>query len=351
MNDDEVNSILEPPYDHRNAYMLFYMRDNDSLETAVAQATAASSEGPPKSFSSIGKKRAREDGDIEEDIGKPVRQALFSSSGAGPSNPGVGTKVNGMLPKQDHQPQPFHSAKPSIVRPPQSQSPDSEDDKGRVESPHFHKKAKLNVGVTFNKEGDGAEGKKKKKKKPRGNSFKSSSFSLSDKQPSLDLPGVSSDHEEELGTADLANKAVILSGPPLSPSTSPSAAGPSPPKKRKLVDYSSEGENGPTDSDDGDSDRRMKVSSPASSVSPPLEREHEEAISSERLPGSVFAPSSSSTQQQWDDLHKPKKQKYMSLSKREQKRKKGLNPYGMAGHQAGGSASIGGNTRRRPGGI
>ena len=360
MNDDEVNGISEPPYDHRNAYMLFYMRDSDSLETAVAQATATLPEGPSKSFSSIGKKRAREDDDIEEDIGKPVRQALFSIGGAGPSNPIVGKKVSGMLPKQDRQAQLSCLAKPSLARPPHNQLPDSED--SEVESPH-QKKARLNLGVTFDREKDRVEGKKKKKKKlPQGNIVKLSSLSLSGKRPSLDLTNVSSDHEEEEPEAsDLANKAVIFSTPPLPPSTSsPTAAIPPPSKKRKLVEYSSGGENGATDSNDADGDHRSKRSKASSSASScasssSIEREREDGISSDRVPNSMFAPSSSSTQQspqlqlQQNVRHK-KPRMYWSRHKQD-RRKSFSNPFAMAGHQAGGFASIGAHVRRRPGGI
>ena len=367
MNDDEVNSISEPPYNHRNAYMLFYMRDGDSLEAAVAQATATSPEAPSKS--SIGKKRAREDDDVEEDTGEPVRQAFSSSSGAGPSNPVAGKKVNGMLPKQDRPPQLSYLAKPSLARPPHNRLPASEDEKEEVESPHSHKKSKLNVGVTFNGEGHGAEGKKKKKKKktPQGNIIKLSSFNLSGKEPSLDLPNVSSDpdHEEgELDTSDPANTATILSTPPLPPSTPPTAS-PAPARKRKLVDYSSEGDHEPTDGEDATGDRRskkFKATSPSSSVSSlPEQREEEEeeeedAMRSDRARDNTrFAQPSLSPQQkqQWNTAYKPKKQKYMSLHKQERKRQSLGNPFGLAGHPAGGSGSarIGGSTRRRPGAI
>ena len=343
--------------------MLFYMRDSDSLEAAVAQATAASPEAPSKSSSSIGKKRAREDDDIEEDTGRPVCQAFLSSSGAGPSNPAAGKKVSGMLPKQDRPPEFSHLAKPSLSRPPHNRLPASEDEKEEVESPQFHKKAKLNVGVAFNGVGHRAEGKKKKKKRtPQGNIIKLSSFNLSGKQPSLDLPNVSSDpdhEEEELGTSDPANTATILSTPPLPPSTPPTADKPSPAKKRKLVDYSSEGENGPTDGEDAPGDhrsRRPQAASPASPVSSaPEQREtasSADAMLPDLVPGSMFGPSLSPQQrQQWNTAYRPKKQKYASEHKREQKRKSLGNPYALAGHPSGGSASIGGSIRRRPGGI
>ena len=360
MNDDEVNSISEPPYNHRNAYMLFYMRDSDSLEAAVAQATATSPAAPFKSSSSIGKKRAREDDDDEEDTGKPVRQDFLSSSGAGPSNP-AGKKVSGMLPKQDRPPQLSHLAKPSLARPPHNRLPASDDEREELESPHFHKKAKLDVGVTFNGEGHRAEGKKKKKKKklPQGNIIKLSSVNLSGKQPSLDLPNVSSDpdpdHEEgELDSSDPANTATILSTPPLPPSTPPTTDRPSPMKKRKLVDYSSEGENEPTDGDDATGDYHSKkhpAASPASSVS-----SLSDAMPPHRAPNPVFAPPSTSLspqqRQQWNTAYRPKKQKYTSEHKQARKRRSPGNPYGLAGHPSGGSASsIGGSFRKRPGGI
>ena len=353
MNDDEVNSILEPPYNHRNAYMLFYMRDSESLEAAVAQATATSPAAPFRSSSSIGKKRAREDEDDEEDTGKPVRQDFLSSSGAGPSNP-AGKKVSGMLPKQDRPPQLSHLAKPSLARPPHNRLPASDDEREELGSPHFHKKAKLDMGVTFNGEGHRAEGKKKKKKKmPQGNVIKLSSVNLSGKQPSLDLPNVSSDpdHEEgELDGSDPANTATILSTPPLPPSTPPTGDKPSPAKKRKLVDYSSEGESGPTDGDDATGDchsKKHQAASPASSVS---------SLPDATPPRPVFAPPSSSLspqqRQQWNTAYRPKKQKYTSEHKQARKRRSLGNPYGLAGHPSGGSASsIGGSFRKRAGGI
>ncbi len=337
MNDDEVDGILEPPYGHRNAYMLFYMRDSDSLETAVAQAIGTSPEGPSKSSSSIGKKRAREDDDVEEDVGKPVHHAWLSSNGAGPSNPAGGRKVSGMLPKQDRPPQPLHIAKPSLARPPHNRLPDSEDEREEEESPQLHNRAKLDLGVTFNKEGDRVEGKKKKKKKTQENVAKLSSLSLSGKERSLDLRNVSSDLEEEdLEISDLANKAVIHSSPPLPPSTSPLAAMPSPSKKRKLVDYSSGGETGATDNDDADGDPGSKkswASSATSSVSSlPERREHEGVTLSDRVPDSMFAPRSLATpqRQQWG---RPKKQKYSSQRKQEERRRKGVvNPFARVGY-------------------
>jgi len=338
MNDDEVNCISEPPYGHRNAYMLFYMRDSDSLETAVAQATTTSPEGPFKSLSSIGKKRAREDDDIEEDLGKPVHHAFLSSNGAGPSNTAGGRKVSGMLPKQDRPPQLLHTAKQSFARPPHNRLPDSEDEREEEDPPRFRKEAKLDMGATFNRVGDRAEGKKKKQ--PQENVVKLSSLSLSGKQPSLDLPDVSSDpEEEELDISDLANKAVIHSSPPLPPSTSPFAAMSSPSKKRKLVDYSSGEENGATDNDDADGDRSSKKSrgsSTASSVSPfPERRGREDATMSDRMPDSMFTLGSSATPQQrhqWNPSHKPRKQRYSSQRKQEERKRKAFNPFGHVGH-------------------
>jgi len=367
MNDDEVNTILKPPYNHRNAYMLFYMRDSDSLDTAVAQATTTTPETPSKSLSSIGKKRAREEDDVEEDIGQPVHQVLSSSNGAGPSNPAGGKKVSGMLPRQDRPPPVLHLAKPPLARPPHNRLPDSEDEGEEVESPRF-RKAKLNLGVTPNREKDRAEGKKKKKKKlPQGNIAKLSTLGPPGKQPSFGLPNLSSDHEDgELELSDLANEAVILSTPPLPPSTSPA-----PSKKRKLVDYSSGGDSGPTDSDGADGERRSKKSrasssSPASSVASVLEldqrgrergREREGggggAASAGLVPDPVFAqaqaPLSTPRQrQQWNESYnKPRRPQYTSQHRQERRRKSFGNPFGLAGHQAGGSASI----RRRPGGI
>ena len=338
MNDDEVDSIVEPPYGHRNAYMLFYMRESDSLETAVAQAISTSPEGPSKSPSSIGKKRAREDDDVEEDVGKPVHHTWLSSSGAGPSNPAGGKKVSGMLPKQDRPPQPLHTAKPSLARPPHNRLPDSEDEREEEESPQLlHNRAKLDLGVTFSKAGDRAEGKKKKKKTSPENIAKLSSLSLSGKERSLDLQNVSSDlEEEEREISDLANKAVIYSSPPLPPSTSPLAAKPSPSKKRKLVDYSSGGESGATDSDDADGDPDSKkslassITSSASSL--PERREREDATLSGHVPDSMFAPRSLATpQRQRQD--RPKKQKYSSQRKQEERKRKGYgNPFGHAGY-------------------
>lgn len=350
-----MDSILEPPYSHRNAYMLFYMRDSGSLETAVAQATATSPEGPSRSLSSIGKKRAREDDNIEEDMGRPVRHAL-SSNGAGPSSIAVSRKVGGMLPKQDRPPQVLHTTKPSLARPPHNRLPDSEDEKEEAKSPHFHKKAKLDVGVAFNSERDRAKGKKKQKKL-QGDIVKLSSLSLSGEQPSLDLPNVSSDHEEEeLETFDLANKAVIYSSPPLPPGTSSPAAMPSPSKKRKLVDYSSGGDDGPTDSDDAgdncDATTSKPASSPASSASasasgfassplPGPERQGREDATimlSERVPeNSMFPQPSLATpqqRQQWNGSYKPKKpKKYSSQRKQEDRRRKGFgNPYAYVGY-------------------
>lgn len=362
MNDDEVNCIVEPPYNHRNAYMLFYMRDSDSLETAVAQATAPSPEGPSASLSSIGKRRARENDDVEEDIGEPVRQALLSSNGAGPSNPVMEKKVGGMLPKQDRPPQLSHLAKPSFSRPPHNQLPPFEDEREEVESLHLRKKAKPDVGDTSNREGERPEGKKKKKKKkrPQGNIVELSPMSLSDNRHSSDPSNVPSDHEEVLETSDLANKAFILSTPPpLPPSTSSAAATPSPSKKRKLVEYSSGGENGSMESDDADGDRRSKkskASSPASSASTsPGQRDREDTLWSGPMPNSMFAQPSSSLspqqQRQWNVFHKPKKQKYLSQHKREQRRKSAGNPFGFAGHPAGGSPGIGRNLHKRPRGI
>lgn len=334
MNDDEVNSISEPPYGHRNAYMLFYMRNSDPLETAVAQATGASPERPSKSLPSIGKKRAREDDD-EEDIGKPVHPAFLSSNDAGPSN---GRKVSGMLPKQERPPPLFHIAKQSLARPPHNRLPDSEDEREEEELPYFQKEDKLDKGVTFNRVGGRVEGKKKKL---QGNINKLSSLSLSGEVPSLDLPNVSSDHEEEeLEISDLANKAVIHSSPPLPPNTSPLAAMSSPSKKRKLVDYSSGGENGATDNDDADGDRsskKSKASSTASSASPlPERRGREDAIMSDRVPGSMFTLGSSATpqqRQQWNPSYKPKKQRYSSQRKQEERKRKGhSNPFANLGH-------------------
>ena len=332
MNDDEVNSISEPPYGHRNAYMLFYMRNSDPLETAVAQATGASPERPSKSLPSIGKKRAREDD--EEDIGKPVHHAFLSSNDAGPSN---GRKVSGMLPKQERPPQLLHIAKPSLARPPHNRLPDSEDEREEEEPPYFQKEAKLDTGVTFNGVGGRVEGKKKKKKL-QGNINKLSSLSLSGEVPSLDLPNVSSDHEEEeLEISDLANKAFIHSSPPLPPNTSPLAAMSSPSKKRKLVDYSSGGENGATDNDDADGDRgskKSKASSTASSASPlPERRGREDAIMSDRVP--VFSLGSLATpqqRQQWNASYKPKKQRYSSQRKQEERKRKVSNPFARVGH-------------------
>ena len=362
MNDDEVNGIVQPPYDHRNAYMLFYMQDSNSLEAAVAQATAPSPEGPFTSSSSVGKKRAREDDDVEEDIGEPVRQPLLSSHGAGPSNPATGRKVGGMLPKQDRPPQLSHLAKPSLSRPPHNQLPPSEDEEGEVESPHPQKKAKPDAGDTPNREGERAEDKKKKKKKkkkrPQENIVELSSMSPSGDPPSLELSNVPSDREEEvLESSDLANKAFILSTPPLPPSTSPAAATPSLLKKRKLVDYSSGGESRSMESDDADGDRRSKksrASSPASSVSSPLgQREREDTLWSGHMPNSMFTQSSLSPQQQqqWNPSYRPKKQKYSSQHKREQRRKSFGNPYESVGYQAGGSPSIGRKFHKRPRGI
>lgn len=338
MNDDEVDSILEPPYAHRNAYMLFYMRDNDSLETAVAQAISTSPEGPSKTSSSIGKKRAREDDDVEEDVGKPVHHAWSSSNGAGPSNPAGGRKVSGMLPKQDRPPQPFHTAKPSLARPPHNRLPDSEDEREEEESPQLHNRTKLDFGITFSRSGDKVEGKKKKKKGTQENIAKLSSLSLSGKERSLDLRNISSDlDEEELGVSDLANQAVIHSSPPLPPSTSPLAAKPSPSKKRKLVDYSSGGESGATDDDDdadGDpgSKKSLASSTTSSASSLPGRRGHKDATLLDRVPDSMFAPRPLVTpQRQRGD--RPKKQKYSSQRKQEERRRKGFgNPFATVGH-------------------
>lgn len=330
MNDDEVNSISEPPYCHRNAYMLFYMRESDALETAVAQATGTSPEGPSKSSSSIGKKRAREDDGIEEDVGKPVHHAWASSNGAGPSNTAGGRKVSGMLPKQDRPPQLLHIAKPSLARPPHNRLPDSEDEREEEELPQVHKRAKLDMGVTFNRGGDRAEGKKKKKK-TQENIVKLSSLSLSGKEPPLDLRNVSSDQEEEeLGVSDLANKAVIHSSPPLPPSTSPTAM---------LVDYSSGGETGATDNDNDDADGDpSSQKSGASSIAPsasssPERREREDTTLSDRVSDSMFEMRSLATPQQPQRWERPKKQKYSSQRKQEERKKKRFdNPFARVGY-------------------
>ena len=327
MNDDEVDSISEPPYCHRNAYMLFYMRESDSLETAVAQATGTSPEGSSKPPSLIGKKRAREDDDAEEDVGKPVHHAWASSNGAGPSNTAGGRKVSGMLPKQDRPPQQPHIAKPSVARPPHNRLPDSEDEREEEEPPQVHKRAKLDVGVSFNRGGDRAEGKKKKK--TQENIVKLSPLSPSGKEPPLDLRNVSSDHEEEeLEVSHLANKAVIHSSPPLPPSTSPSAM---------LVDYSSGGETGATVNDDDDDadDEPGSTKSGASSRAPSVSSlpEREDTTLSDRVPHSMFERRSFTTPQQPQRWDRPKKQKYSSQRKQEERKKKGFNnPFARVGH-------------------
>jgi hypothetical protein len=275
--------------------------------------------------------RTRDD-DIEEDVGKPVHHAL-SSNGAGPSNTAGGRKVCGMLPKQDRPPQLLHTARQPLARPPHNRLPDSEDEREEGKSPHFHKEAKLDMGVTFNRVGA-------RKKKPQGNIVNFSSLSLSGKRPSLDLPNVSSDHEEEdLEISDLANKAVIHSSPPLPPNTSPLAAMPSPSKKRKLVDYSSGGESGVTDNDDADGDRSSKksgASSTASSASSlPERRGREDATMSDRVPDSMFAMRSLDTpqqRQQWNPSYRPKKLRYSSQRKQEERKRKGFNPFARVGY-------------------
>lgn len=53
MNDDEISEARNgPPYDHKNAYMLFYMREPSSLDDVVAQATAPAA--PSNSFKTSG---------------------------------------------------------------------------------------------------------------------------------------------------------------------------------------------------------------------------------------------------------------------------------------------------------
>jgi hypothetical protein len=90
INDDEISEARNgPPYDHKNAYMLFYMREPSSLDDIVAQAVATASSNsykasgytfhpPPKipgkvppKINTKSKKRVVQSED-EEDIGKPV---------------------------------------------------------------------------------------------------------------------------------------------------------------------------------------------------------------------------------------------------------------------------------------
>lgn len=47
VNDDEVSTAVStPPYEHRNAYMLFYLRDSSPVNDAIAQATRVGHQHP-----------------------------------------------------------------------------------------------------------------------------------------------------------------------------------------------------------------------------------------------------------------------------------------------------------------
>lgn len=72
MNDEESLPIDSPPLNHKTAYMLFYMREQASIESTIAKVTTMQNKslGTPLS----GQKRKREEGSaLDEDLGERVQ--------------------------------------------------------------------------------------------------------------------------------------------------------------------------------------------------------------------------------------------------------------------------------------
>ncbi|PVF96341.1 cysteine proteinase [Serendipita vermifera] len=104
VNDDDVDLIKAPPLEHKNAYMLFYMRQH-SLHDSIAQATAASKTSLD-SMPRLKRKRNLIDSDDEEDIGESIPE---------PSNsPSHIPKTPTSLPEEPSNPSPMKKQKQTL---------------------------------------------------------------------------------------------------------------------------------------------------------------------------------------------------------------------------------------------